>query len=59
MSSIGIIHSANLHWPEFSAVSLGYMIAAAFLLIYPIFHREDAIVPEAEHTPEPQASPAE
>ena len=59
MSSIGIIHSANLHWPEFSAVSLGYMIAAAFLLIYPIFHREDAIVPEAEQTPEPQASPAE
>ncbi|WP_428644777.1 xanthine/uracil/vitamin C permease [Roseibium sp.] len=40
MSSVGIIHSATLHWPEFSAVSMGYLIAAAFLFIYPIFHKE-------------------
>jgi AGZA family xanthine/uracil permease-like MFS transporter len=40
MSLVGIIHSASLHWPEPSGVSMGYLIAAAFLLIYPALHRD-------------------
>lgn len=59
MASLGVIHSATLHLPEFGAVSLGYLIAAAFLVIYPIFHKEEAIVPEAEGLPRPQAAPGE
>jgi AGZA family xanthine/uracil permease-like MFS transporter len=35
MSGIGIIHSANLHWPEFSGITMGYFIIALFLLLYP------------------------
>jgi AGZA family xanthine/uracil permease-like MFS transporter len=35
MASIGIIHSANLHMPEFSGIAIGYLIVGAFLLIYP------------------------
>ncbi|HAW47624.1 MAG TPA: xanthine/uracil/vitamin C permease, partial [Roseovarius sp.] len=40
MSLVGIIHSATLHWPEPSGVSMGYLIAAAFLLVYPVLHRD-------------------
>jgi AGZA family xanthine/uracil permease-like MFS transporter len=35
MAGIGIIHSANLHWPEFSGITIGYFIVALFLLVYP------------------------
>ncbi|WP_420004834.1 xanthine/uracil/vitamin C permease [Arenibacterium sp. LLYu02] len=41
MASLGVIHGASLHWPTLTAVSGGYLIAAAFLLIYPIFHKAD------------------
>ena len=41
LSLVGIIHSSNLHMPDFSGVSIGYLIAAAFLLIYPMFHQQD------------------
>lgn len=40
MSLVGIIHSSSLHWPELSGVAMGYLIAAAFLLIYPALHKE-------------------
>ncbi|WP_310618911.1 xanthine/uracil/vitamin C permease [Flexibacterium corallicola] len=41
LAAVGIIHSPSLHWPVFSGPSLGYLISAAFLFIYPIFHKED------------------
>ncbi|MEO3416367.1 xanthine/uracil/vitamin C permease [Roseovarius sp. CAU 1744] len=41
MAMFGIIHGASLHWPELGPISGGYLIAAAFLFIYPIFHKED------------------
>ena len=41
MSAIGVIHGASLHWPTLTGVSAGYLIAAGFLLIYPIFHKAD------------------
>ncbi|MBO9398485.1 xanthine/uracil/vitamin C permease [Shimia sp. R9_2] len=44
MSAVGIIHGASLHWPELSGVTAGYLISAAFLYIYPLFHREDDMV---------------
>ena len=44
MAMLGIVHGASLHWPEISAISMGYLIAAAFLFIYPIFHKDDALV---------------
>lgn len=59
MSSVGIVHSATLHWPEFGAVSLGYLIAAAFLIIYPIFHKEEADERETETAPGAALNPGE
>jgi AGZA family xanthine/uracil permease-like MFS transporter len=53
MSLVGVIHGASLHWPELSGVTAGYLIAAAFLLIYPIFHREDD---QAQDEPAPAPS---
>lgn len=49
MSLVGIIHGASLHWPDFNAVSMGYLIAAAFLFIYPAFHKD------GERTEDPNA----
>ncbi len=57
MSSIGVIHSASLHWPVPSAVSMGYLIAAMFLFIYPIFHRHGPQENETLPTDEPQPVP--
>lgn len=53
MSSVGIIHGASLHMPDPSGIVLGYLIAGAFLLIYPLVHKdateinEDVITEEA------------
>lgn len=41
MSSVGIIHAASLQMPAIGGVTAGYLIAAAFLLIYPRFHKAD------------------
>ena len=46
MSALGIIHGASLHWPTLSGVTSGYLIAAAFLYIYPLFHKEENLVNE-------------
>lgn len=43
MSSIGIVHSASLHWPTLGTITIGYLVAAAFLYIYPMFHNEDEL----------------
>lgn len=43
MSAVGIVHSASLHWPDFDGVTMGYLISAAFLFIYPLFHDEDEL----------------
>ncbi len=40
MSLVGIIHAPALHWPEVSGVTAGYLIAAAFLFLYPLVDRE-------------------
>ncbi len=54
MSMFGIIHGASLHWPDLSAISAGYLIAAAFLFIYPIFHKDDALEDKNLPTDEPR-----
>ena len=59
MSMVGIIHGASLHWPDLNAVSMGYLISAAFLFIYPAFHKEDELVNEHAVVDEPAANPAE
>ena len=59
MSSLGIIHGASLHWPEISGVTAGYLIAAAFLYIYPLFHKEDELVNENVVIDEVPGAPAE
>ena len=59
MSLVGIIHSASLHMPVFSGVSMGYLIAAVFLFVYPIFHQEDELVNENLPVDEPQVTPGE
>ena len=59
MSLVGIIHSASLQMPSFSGVSMGYLIAALFLFIYPAFHKEGELVNENLPVDEPQATPGE
>lgn len=59
MSLVGIVHSASLHMPVFSGVSMGYLIAAVFLFVYPIFHQEDELVNENLPVDEPQVTPGE
>lgn len=59
MSAFGIIHGASLHWPELSGVSSGYLIAAAFLFIYPLFHKEDDLVNKNVVVEEAPTGPAE
>ena len=59
MSAVGIIHSASLHIPEFNGVTLGYLIAAAFLFIYPRFQPEHAEKPESAGEPKVAAEPAD
>lgn len=44
MSLVGIIHSASLHWPVIDGISMGYLISAAFLFIYPAFHKAGSLV---------------
>lgn len=53
MSSVGIIHGASLHWPELGGVSAGYLIAATFLYVYPLFHRDDTPQPTLEEVTSP------
>lgn len=59
MSMVGIIHSASLQWPTLSGVSAGYFIAAAFLFIYPMFHKDDELENRNLPTDEPQVAPGE
>lgn len=59
MSLVGIIHSASLHWPAFSGVAMGYLIAAAFLYIYPIFHRDERVEDQPLPDDVPQVTPGE
>ncbi|MBJ6370349.1 xanthine/uracil/vitamin C permease [Sedimentitalea arenosa] len=59
MSLVGIIHSASLQWPAFSGVSMGYLIAAAFLYIYPMFHEEGTLVNENLPSDDPRIAPGE
>lgn len=59
MSSFGIIHGASLHWPSFDGVTAGYLISAAFLFIYPLFHKEDELVNENAVVEEAPTAPAE
>ncbi|ASP20246.1 xanthine/uracil/vitamin C permease [Antarctobacter heliothermus] len=53
MSSVGIIHGASLHWPELGGVSAGYLIAATFLYVYPLFHRDDTPQPTLDEVTTP------
>jgi len=48
MSACGIIHGPSLHWPELTEVTSGYLIAAAFLYLYPLFHKDGVTSGEAE-----------
>ena len=59
MSLFGVIHGASLHWPDFNPVSMGYLIAAGFLFIYPRFHSQDEPAEEALPLNNGQGTPAE
>ncbi|MCP5037341.1 MAG: xanthine/uracil/vitamin C permease [Rhodobacteraceae bacterium] len=56
MSAIGIIHGASLHMPVLSGITIGYLIAGAFLLIYPLTLKEG---PEVDEDAALEAIPAE
>ena len=61
MSSVGIIHGAALHWPSLDGPTGGYLVAAAFFVIYPIVLGDkagekgdpvvDDVTPQAHRTP--------
>ena len=59
MSLVGIIHSGSLQMPELSGISIGYLIAAAFLFIYPAVAKGDDLLNENLPTDEPVLTPGE
>ncbi|WP_425046468.1 xanthine/uracil/vitamin C permease [Primorskyibacter sp. S87] len=59
MSSIGIVHSASLQMPALDGVTMGYLISAGFLFIYPLFHKDDELVNENVVVDEAPSAPAE
>lgn len=58
LSSIGVLHAASLHFPALDGVTSGYLIAAAFLFFYPIFHKDEDMVNQNAVIDEP-VQPAE
>jgi AGZA family xanthine/uracil permease-like MFS transporter len=48
MSAIGIIHSASLHMPIFSGITIGYLFIGAFLLIYPQLTEVESLGSESD-----------
>jgi adenine/guanine/hypoxanthine permease len=44
MSSVGIVHAASLQIPQLDGITLGYLIAGAFLYLYPL------VAPKADLT---------
>lgn len=59
MASVGIIHGASLHMPTLDGVTIGYVISAAFLFIYPLFHKDGDLVNAHAVVDEAQTAPAE
>ncbi len=43
MTSLGIIHSANLHWPQFNNIVGGYLIVGLGILIYSMVTKVEKI----------------
>jgi|GEM_PF-2469922 len=52
MAAIGVNHSASLHLPELSGITIGYFIVAAFLLLYPLTLKVERMDGEAAREPE-------
>ena len=48
MASIGVIHSASLHIPEFNGIVIGYLIMGVFLLAYPMLTKVEKLDDAAE-----------
>jgi len=46
MSSVGILHAASLQAPTLSPVVIGYLIAGAFFIIYPMTTEVKTLLPE-------------
>jgi AGZA family xanthine/uracil permease-like MFS transporter len=61
MSSVGILHAASLQWPQLDGITLGYLITAAFLFVYPLIARqaEPETAGDATLPPTTAAAPAE
>ena len=59
MSSVGIIHGASLHMPMLDGVTVGYLISATFLFVYPLFHKDADLVNENAVVDEVPPTPAE
>lgn len=43
MSAVGIIHAPSLQMPHLDGITVGYLISAAFLFIYPFFVKEETL----------------
>ncbi len=56
MSALGIVHAPALRMPQLDGVTAGYLIAAAFLALYPRFAR---VEPDTGEAPTAPAAPAE
>ncbi|WP_350334338.1 xanthine/uracil/vitamin C permease [Coralliovum pocilloporae] len=54
MALVGIIHSPSLQWPTFSHISIGYLLAAGFLFLYPMLHKDEDLENHAVVTDEVQ-----
>ncbi|MCP4748004.1 MAG: xanthine/uracil/vitamin C permease [Desulfobacteraceae bacterium] len=43
MASLGIIHSPNLHWPEFNSIVGGYLFVGLSILFYSMFAKIECL----------------
>lgn len=55
MTSVGILHSASLQLPMLDGITIGYLIAGAFLLIYPKIQNQDDLENSDAVTDDPVA----
>lgn len=61
MSSVGILHAPSLQWPQLDGITIGYLITAAYLFVYPLIARrtEPETAGEGALPPTTAAAPAE
>lgn len=49
LTSVGVLHSSSLHFPELSQITIGYLLMSGFLFIYPKVGTTDSLMGDGDH----------